>query len=342
MAKRKKKVTVNDLVSTWEPRLRDAFLAAVQNLRDGVEYQKLVTAIQSGDIEAALRAVRIEPAAYGVYVEELRNAYNNGGITTVDNMPPLQNPQGERVVMRFDVRDLDAEEWISEHSSKHISEITEDLKQSVRDVLTKGLADGDNPKTTATRIAGKYNRETGERDGGILGLTRRQRQSIDNASVELDENPAAYLERKLRNKRFDKYAREAMDGKPIPADVKRKMLAALESRTAAKRAETVARTESMTTLHASQREAYEQAIKNGYARPEEIEREWSATSGSKPTRESHIALDGQKRGFNEPYDSPVTGAKLMYPGDPNAPAEEIINCRCWEVFRINYLKRITG
>ena len=89
-------------------------------------------------------------------------------------------------------------------------------------------------------------------------------------------------------------------------------------------------------------EQVSQAIDKGLARPEEIEREWSATSKSKPTRESHIAMDGQKVKFDEPYVSPVTGARLMYPGDPNAPAEEIINCRCWEMFRINYLKRIKG
>jgi hypothetical protein len=38
-------------------------------------------------------------------------------------------------------------------------------------------------------------------------------------------------------------------------------------------------------------------------------------------------MDGQERGLNEPFDSP-SGAQLMYPGDPDAPAEEVINCRC--------------
>jgi len=31
-------------------------------------------------------------------------------------------------------------------------------------------------------------------------------------------------------------------------------------------------------------------------------------------------------GMNEPF--LVGGASLMYPGDPNGPASEIINCRC--------------
>ena len=340
---RKKRKSLQDLTQDWEPRLRDAFLASVQDLRNGVSMAQLIAAIEAGDIEEALRQVHIEPAAYAPFVEEMRNAYNSGGTLSVDNMPPLRDGTGAGVKMRFDVRDLDAEEWISEHSSKFITETTEDLKQSVRDVLNKGLVEGKNPKTTARDIAGRYNRTTGEREGGILGLTSRQRQSIENAAEELVSAPEAYLQRKLRNKKYDRYVRKAIEtGEPIPADVRKKMINALTSRTEMKRAETVGRTETMTTLHASQREAYQQAIDKGLARPEEIEREWSSTSKSKPTRESHIALDGQKVKFDEPYISPVTGAKLMYPGDPNAPAEEIINCRCWEMFRINYLKRIKG
>lgn len=343
MARKKRKPRLQDLIQEWEPKLRDAFLAAVQGLRNGVDEVRLIEAISSGQIEEALAAVNIEPSAYTPYVEEIRNAYRTSGEFSVSQMPPLQDVRGVKVTMRFDVRDLGAEEWINEHSSKAIKEISDDLKQSVRDKLTKGLVDGTNPVTTARDIAGRYNRKTGEREGGILGLTNRQRQSVENAAEELRTNPKAYLDRKLRNKSFDHYVRKSIEtGEPIPEDIQKKMVNALQSRTEKKRADTVARTESMTSMHAAQREAYQQAINKGLASPDEIEREWSATSRSKPTRESHQELDGQKVKFNEPYVSPITGARLMYPGDPKAPAEEIINCRCWEMFRINYLKRIKG
>lgn len=338
---RKKRKTLQDLTQDWEPRLRDAFLASVQELRNGVNVPGLIEAISRGDIEGALRQVHIEPSAYAPFIEEFRSSYNAGGNFTVSEMPPLKDSTGASAKLRFDVRDLGAEEWISEQSSKFIREVSEDLKVSVRNVLNKGLVEGTNPKTTAREIVGRYNRTTGEREGGILGLTNSQRESIDRAADELLNDPKAYLKRKLRNKQYDRYVKKSLaTGEPIPADVRQRMINALTSRTEMKRAETVARTETMASLHASQREAYQQAINNGYARPEEIEREWSATSRSKPTRESHIALDGQKVKFDEPYVSPVTGARLMYPGDPNAPAEEIIQCRCWEIFRINYLNRI--
>lgn len=41
------------------------------------------------------------------------------------------------------------------------------------------------------------------------------------------------------------------------------------------------------------------------------------------TRDSHAAVDGEER----PIDAAFSNG-LMYPGDPNAPAEETINCRC--------------
>jgi uncharacterized protein with gpF-like domain len=59
---------------------------------------------------------------------------------------------------------------------------------------------------------------------------------------------------------------------------------------------------------------------------------WVSTKDNR-TRETHRGMDGQSRPFGVPFDSP-SGAKLLYPGDPSAPAEEVVNCRCHRVFRI--------
>jgi HK97 family phage portal protein len=44
------------------------------------------------------------------------------------------------------------------------------------------------------------------------------------------------------------------------------------------------------------------------------------------TRDTHVAAHGQGRRLNQMFD--VGGTKLAYPGDPNGPPGEIINCRC--------------
>ena len=45
------------------------------------------------------------------------------------------------------------------------------------------------------------------------------------------------------------------------------------------------------------------------------------------SRESHISLDGQQRMQGEAFVTSL-GNALLYPGDPSAPAREVINCHC--------------
>lgn len=49
---------------------------------------------------------------------------------------------------------------------------------------------------------------------------------------------------------------------------------------------------------------------------------WVAV-GDLYTRDTHAGVDGEER----PIDMPFSNG-LMFPGDPNGPAEEVINCRC--------------
>lgn len=51
------------------------------------------------------------------------------------------------------------------------------------------------------------------------------------------------------------------------------------------------------------------------------------SEGDSKVRPSHRRVNGQIRPIDEPFDLPG-GIKMMYPGDPNAPLKETINCRC--------------
>jgi hypothetical protein len=46
-------------------------------------------------------------------------------------------------------------------------------------------------------------------------------------------------------------------------------------------------------------------------------------------------MEGQTVKYGEKFVSGL-GNELAYPGDPDAPAEDRINCRCWREFRINF------
>ena len=84
------------------------------------------------------------------------------------------------------------------------------------------------------------------------------------------------------------------------------------------RSRVIARTETHT---ASQSASHEAAKATGI----NVKKQWSASGGDR-TRESHDQADGQTVGMEEYFD--VGGEALLYPGDPNGSAENVINCRC--------------
>lgn len=57
---------------------------------------------------------------------------------------------------------------------------------------------------------------------------------------------------------------------------------------------------------------------------------WVSVNDSRTRRtHTHYGVGGEKKGLMQPFSN-----GLMFPGDPNAPAKETINCRCRLTFRI--------
>ena len=74
-----------------------------------------------------------------------------------------------------------------------------------------------------------------------------------------------------------------------------------------------------------------------------IKKQWLATISTKkhPTREWHKALSGETAEIDEPFiNNPNGGEKedIMYPGDPNASAANVYNCRCTLTFVVEGFK----
>lgn len=67
------------------------------------------------------------------------------------------------------------------------------------------------------------------------------------------------------------------------------------------------------------------AFKRADAKGIDMIQMWQAVFDNR-TRHEHRILDGQKRPVGEPFE--VEGEKIMYPGDPTAPAHLVYNCRC--------------
>jgi len=343
MARRSDADTISQLLATHEAAVHAAFLGAITDIVDVVVLRIIIERLERGDVNGAVQALQLDAAAFAKLELALTEAYNAGGIAASGGMPKVADPQGNRVVFRFGVRNLEAESWLREHSTALVRDILEDQRVAVRLALTEGLAAGQNPRTTALNVVGRVNRATGRREGGIIGVTAAQERYIANARQELlSGDPAqlrAYLGRERRDKRFDRTVLAAIkSGKPLGADAVNRIVGRYSDRLLDLRGEFLARTETMMALSKSRDDAIRQQIEAGKIRVEDVTKIWRSAGDSR-VRHTHRALNGQKVPMDGVFVSP-SGATLRFPCDPRAPISEISGCRCVVSYDIDYFASV--
>lgn len=335
--------TILDLLDRMAPEVRQAFLDSIANVASDTQLAAIEAAIRRGDIAAALAALQLGSAYFAPLDRALRRAYEAGGDWAVAQLLETARRQGAQVRHRFDARNPRAETFLRAQSSRLIVEITEATRESVRAAMTAAAQTGTAPRTLALDIVGRINRATGRREGGIVGLTTQQAQWADNALAEITSgDPArmrAYLNRSARDRRFDRVvARAIREGRPVAAEDARKIVSRYRDGLLRYRGETIARTELLGSLGEAENEGLEQMIDAGRVRRQDIVIEWDAAEDS-ATRASHRGLDGMSVTQGDAFVSPVTGARMRFPGDRSlgAPASELIQCRCVTRKKIDFI-----
>lgn len=322
--------TLDDLIDLFTPTIRDAFIASIQDVTDNVILTDVIKAIEAGDVEAAFRALGYSDAAMRPLTVEIEKAFETGGVLTGQSFPKYINTTNGRGVFRFDVRNSRAEAWLRDNSSQLITRIGDDARVNVMNVMTEGMKRGQNPRRTAIDIIGVYDPRKKHRVGGIVGLDQRREMWIRNTRTDLENLDEHYFTRKTRDQSFDRLVAKAIaDKKPLSKDDIDKLVTRAKDIALKQRGDAIARTESIAALNRSEWEATKQAIDLGAAKESAVKREWDDT-GDRRTRYSHVKMRHQQVGLDEPFVSPVSGAKMMFPGDTSlgAPAKETVNCRC--------------
>lgn len=340
-ARRRQRSQILELLERYEPLLAAAFRESIDDLRGNVDMAALERALAAGDTEGAIRALRIDRAAFLALETQIQASYSASGGAMAGSISNLRNPTtGERLFVRFDLRNPQAERWVAEHSSRMIVEIVEDQRAAARLAIEAGVSRGDGPRRTALDIVGRINRATGRREGGILGLTAKQTEWAQAARNELASGDPTllrrYLDRQRRDKRFDRSVLKAIrEGTPVPQSIVDRAAQSYTNSLLKLRGDTIGRTEALSAMNAARDQAVRQASANG------TKKTWSAT-GDDRTRDAHAEMDGQTVGLDEPFTTP-DGYKLMYPGDTSlgAPAEHTIGCRCWVEYEIDFLAGVT-
>lgn len=330
------------LIETWEPVIRQAFMLAIADIRSQITLRLLIERLERHDIAGAIDMLHIEREAFGGLETAIAKAYEGGGTTMAEDML-LRDPEGNRVVFRFGVRNPEAEQWLRQHSAQLVTRVIDDQRESIRQALTEGLAIGANPRQTALDVVGRQNRVSGRREGGLIGLTSPQERFVTAARAELASNDAAqlrhYLTRERRDKRFDRAVEAAIrDGRPVPAEMVTRIVGRYSDRLLQLRGEMLARTETMFALGQSRDDAMGQAIRSGKVDASFVTKHWRS-AGDDRVRHTHRVLNGQTVAYGESFQSP-SGNRLRFPGDPEAPISETSGCRCTVEYRVDYTAQL--
>jgi len=339
---RRPKQTLDYLIDLFTPEIRDAFLAAIQNIVDEAIISDMITAIENGNPVAAFQALGFSPAALRPITDIIERAFERGGVLTGEQFPKYLNTPSGRTVFRFDVRNSRAEAWLRDNSSQLVTRLTDEARTNVQLTLQRGMVDGRNPRNVALDIVGRIDPSTRQRTGGIVGLTNNQENWVASARRRITDLDAKYFNMELRDKRFDSVVRRAInDGRPLPVSTVDKLVTAYKNNALRYRGENIARTEAIQSLNRSEYEAHMQAIDIGALRQQDVVRHWDSAGDSR-VRWTHKAMDAKYQaqgvGMDEPFISP-SGARMLFPGDTSlgAPADEVVMCRCRVRLRVDFL-----
>lgn len=286
---------LDSFARSLEPRARRAFLQAIEDLKGSVTLASLESAVASGSLIAVQQALKLQELSD--HLSGLRDvildAVRGGGEIAAADVG---------LGIRFDITDERALRYIQSHAGTLIREVGEQTRQGIVELIDYEFRQGRAPLPTARRI-----REH-------IGLT-------------------AYQERIAQN--YEQTLRAAIRGEATWADVNAYRLNPIQGpgglqegrveaavkryreRLIAFRAETIARTETLTAAHEGQAEAWRQLEERG-ALPATARREWLT------------AEDERVCPICGPLDGQTAPLGRSYPGGYDRPPAHP-NCRCTEV-----------
>lgn len=309
---------LNLLLDQQEARIAVIFRTAISDLKSELDLDELADLIEQGRVNEAMD--RLQYAA-----EQLGSASNVAFITAGQSTSDfLRGANVARVV--FNAVNLNAVAAMQATRLELIREFTAEQRKAASMALVSGVEAGTNPIAAARNF----------RDS--VGLTSTQWTHVASYRAALERvgfDPQAAenaLGRALRDGRTDRSVMAAARaGRPLPADKIDMMVRRYTERYVKHRAEVIGRTEALRAVNQGNEEAYRQAIAAGEINADQLRREWRTRLDGRE-RKTHMLLNGQVKGWGESW---VTeNGEIKYPGDPDAPAAETIQCRCALLTRI--------
>lgn len=315
------KERIDALLAQHERRIGAVFRAAIQNVTEPLDLDRIADLIQKGQLEEALLIPQQIAAQLGVAAQ---TAFIGAGLSTASWL----TSSGLGAIL-FDQVNERAVGAMRNNTLRLVNEFTAEQRRATKVALLDGIERGLNPREQARAFRSS------------IGLTERQMRAVLNYRRALERvgregvprgEQAEALKRALRDARSDRSVKRAMRQMiPLPADQIDNMVERYRKRYIKYRSEVIARTEALRSVNEGVEEAFRQGVEQGSWELTDLERTWDS-SGDARVRNSHRYLNGQKKPFGEPWRT--SNGVIRYPGDPNAPASETVQCRCVLLTRV--------
>lgn len=307
-------VKLDAFASRMEPPVKKAFLKDIQRVRAALTDEELVYIAQTGDLKPLLLKLDLSNYTFALHQSMIASIETAG----VAGLP---------FEIGFNVMDPLAIRAMQTAELKLVSTLSTEIQAGVKTFLTAGLRNGVNPRVTAVDLR------------QIVGLTPKQTQSIANYRGLLTggQKGQPYMEalsRATRDKRFDRAILNAItDKSPLKPDQVARQLERFETRLLNRRAETIARTETMDALYRAHMLRWQQAVDAGKIKESELRRFWHVAKDERvcPICAAIPGLNPEGVGFHEPFQTPE--------GELDGPTAHP-NCRCVVFTRIVFEKNV--
>lgn len=308
---------VDSLLAGQEAEVRRAFLDYVKLVQSPEVMGEITTRLESGDLDGAFQIVRSYVARFADVLPRVHQAV---GTSTMDELSAIL-PASIAVAISFDPSNPRAAALVAEQRMGLIREMTDSQLATIQQALNRGLSTGLGAQASARLF----------RDA--IGLTSQQEAAVDSYRLSLELRSRDALTRALRDRRFDGRVLQAIEqNRPLTQRQIDTMVARYRARTLAGRAEAISRTEALQATSEAREEAVEQMIATTGLSRSRISPIWNPT-GDDRTRDWHESMMRQRRG-PDGFFTDGLGQRLRYPGDPGAPANTRINCRCALTYEI--------
>ncbi len=274
---RKERQQFNELhkiADSFIPKVKRAFLVAIDRFKVAINIPNLVEALSTGDISRVMNVIQLgqfAPKLQNTLSEPLRDLYIKSAQNALNQLPVKKLQHTPTVNFSFDIMNDRSVRFLQAYEFNLIRQLSTSTLNGIRQVVLNAFKEGGSPRQQARRIM----------EARGFGLTERQANAVDNFREMLveDGRNAATVERQT---------------------------ARYYQRQLRRRATAIARTETIRAANAGQHELWRQAADDGLLDTTKIRRKWIVTRDERLSV-SHRKIPGMNKkgvGLNEEFKTP--------------------------------------